>query len=578
MPKDIDFEAGDKQLKEVIFSNLFLQIPRFQRPYGWNEDQITELWNDLVNNSDPIFLGSLILNHEKYPTTGIVEIVDGQQRLLTLTILLAVLRDTLKSIDLERAKLYQRQNIVVEDIDGNERVRIKCGDSAKDFFEKHIQSFENHISTSKPKTPEERIIKANYDYFYTKVTDEIRRFDTNAEKKKYIDDLRKKILDLIVIYIKIGSEEDAYEIFETTNARGLDLNVGDLLKNLVFKNIKANEVKDKAKEIWSDIESLILETNYELKKFLRYYWISENSFITEKHLYKAIKRKITDWDDFLNDLWKSSQLFNLLLNGNDVLWKNQPYKHPTDLYNSSVAIKNMGVSQCYVLFLNLLKNYSNLNYDLKHIFRVIENFSFVYSAVCKLPANRIERIYSRYSLQVNEALELEQEKKRHSQIQQILGNLEQELRELKPPFDYFKKQFLEIQYKNSDQGRHLVKYVLVKLNSEIEEKKEFVLNLEEINIEHILPIKPDKWGLSEKEIKPYVNLLGNLTLVHKQYNSKAGNKPIKEKISELEKSKIPITIKVIDQIKTDNYKWNEDSIITRQESFAKIAYESIWDY
>jgi hypothetical protein len=202
----------------------------------------------------------------------------------------------------------------------------------------------------------------------------------------------------------------------------------------------------------------------------------------------------------------------------------------------------------------------------------------VYSAVCKLPANRIERLYSRYALQVNEAIKMDTDKKRVSRVQQIFGNLEQELRDLKPPFDYFKKQFLEIQYKNSDQGRHLIKYILLKINSELEHKPEFILNLEEINIEHILPIKPEKWGLTERNIKSYVNLLGNLTLVHKTYNSSAGNKPLREKVLELEKSKIPLTVNVVTSIKEQDYLWDKETIIARQESFVEKAYHEIWNY
>ena len=71
-----------------------------------------------------------------------------------------------------------------------------------------------------------------------------------------------------MIHIRIEKEEEAYEIFETTNARGVDLSVADLLKNLIFKNIPAEDDRDIAKEIWQEITSNIQATNTEKKQFI----------------------------------------------------------------------------------------------------------------------------------------------------------------------------------------------------------------------------------------------------------------------------------------------------------------------
>ena len=388
----------------------------------------------------------------------------------------------------------------------------------------------------------------------------------------------KPIENLIIIKIEISSEEDAYEIFETTNARGVDLNVADLVKNLVFKNISIHDDKDFVKDIWTEIINDVQATSFEMKKLLRYFWISKYAFITEKKLFKAIKYEITDWDKFLDDLFSVSKHINLLLQGNEDDYKNLGLKHPEKIYKSISAIRFMNVSQCYVLFLSILRNYNDLGTDPYKVFELIEKFTFVYSAVCKLPGNKVERLYSRYAQRIEEIVRDEDKKKISGKIQSLFSELKTELTEEKPPFEYFNEQFQEIRYKNTETGRTFVKYILSEINN-IEETEELKIDFTNVNIEHILPQKPDSdWGLSKVNIKPYVHLLGNLTLVGKKINSRIGNKPLNHKVKELEKSRLKITVDLVNYLKTNNLKWDNEQIYKRQKELAKIAYHKIWDF
>ena len=89
MSPQISFEADDKRMEEVLFSGRKYRVPRYQRPYGWGIEETSELWEDLTSNSEPHFLGSFIFNIGE-EAGGYVEIIDGQQRLLTITIMAAV--------------------------------------------------------------------------------------------------------------------------------------------------------------------------------------------------------------------------------------------------------------------------------------------------------------------------------------------------------------------------------------------------------------------------------------------------------------------------------------------------------
>ena len=100
-----------------------------------------------------------------------------------------------------------------------------------------------------------------------------------------------------------------------------------------------------------------------------------------------------------------------------------------------------------------------------------------------------------------------------------------------------------------------------------------------MNIEHLLPQKPDpEWNLKRADIKDYVNLIGNLTLLSKKLNSKIGNGTIPNKIDELTNSKIPITEEVVSNLIRDKFIWNEEKIFARQKQLGIIAYNEIWDY
>lgn len=570
----IGFEAHDHPLRDVLFSNLKYRVPRYQRPYSWSEDQVSEFWNDLSLSDEPYFFGSFIFNKDTIKETGFVEVIDGQQRLLTVTILTAVLRDLAKGIDSKTSELIQRQDIGIEDRDGYQSYRIECGDSAKQFFMNYIQSYNEKISYAIPKTPEEERIKGNYEFFHSKVENELNRIEINEEKLSYLKYLRNKLSSLIVIKIDIDGEENAYEIFETTNARGVDLSIADLLKNLIFRKIQAQDDRDFAKEIWSDIVQNIHETGTELKRFIRYFWISKYQLVTEKHLFREIKRNVTNWQALLEDLWSASEWYNKLIEGSKEDWRD--IKSGNKIIKSITALKLMGVSQCYVLLLSILRNYDKLGTDPTRIFQLIEKFTFNYSAICKLPANKVERLYSNYARRIEETVNNEHPKRIPVKIQALFVQLEKDLQEERPSFEFFYKRLREIEYGASQRSRQLVKYILSEINS-LGQTGETIIDFDNVNIEHILPQSPNKkWGLTKKEIKPYVNKIGNLTLVSKKFNSKVGNKIVREKIDEYAKSEIAMTNNLVDRIKALDCIWGEEQINRRLEEVANLAYYKVW--
>ncbi|MGD0878457.1 MAG: DUF262 domain-containing HNH endonuclease family protein [Anaerolineales bacterium] len=579
MEQAFKFDANDLPLSSVFFgADRKYSVPRFQRPYAWGIEQVTEFWDDIISNDEPYFLGSFIFNLEHEKKDGCVDIIDGQQRLLTITLLMAVIRDLAQVVDRKEAELFQRQDIAIEDWEGKSSFRIKPAETLEAFFAKYIQSNSNDIFQSKPASTEEKHVLANYEYLKEKVQGEIDRFQNKDEKIKTLKQLRKKLRDLMVINIEISREEDAYDIFETTNARGMELSVGDLLKNLIFKNIKPGGDRDVAKDVWKDIVKNIEETNTELKRFIRYFWNSKYGFVQEKKLYKEIKKNISpsDWEPLLQDLWDDSVIYNTMLEGTEADFQDYG-KHYQEIFESIFAIRLMGVSQCYVLLLSILRNFKKLGFDPYRIFQLIEKFTFQYSVMCKLPGNRLEKLYSKYALEIDKGAMGGPNERTKRRLNSIFSRLENDIKNEAPSKTLFMEYFPYLIYKNSEESRMLIKYFLGKVNTLYEGTDEHLINFNAVNIEHILPQNPDKkWNLTKNQIKDYVNKIGNLTLLSEVLNSKAQNDVISVKLLELEKSKLGVTQKLVKLIKDSSYSWGEEQINIRQAELAELAYEIIW--
>jgi hypothetical protein len=190
----------------------------------------------------------------------------------------------------------------------------------------------------------------------------------------------------------------------------------------------------------------------------------------------------------------------------------------------------------------------------------------------------VEKIYSKYAIELQQICD-ENHKSKSGRIQSLFARLEKDLKEKAPTEVVFKDRFKSLAYKNSEEGRRLIKYVLAKINRHFDQTGEQKIDFNAVDCEHILPQRPDKeWKLSKKDIKPYVHRLGNLTLLWKPINGKVQNFIIPKKIVFLAESKLPITQKLVEQLKAIGETWNEAEINRRHEDFAEIAFKQIWKF
>lgn len=576
-----NFQAAHKTVRDILDSNFSYKIPKYQRPYSWSKDNAQELWDDLMSGND-LFLGSFVFNIDN-KESGFVEIVDGQQRITTLNILLSVIRNKLREINEgDQAVKIQQKISFVSDIDNQDRPRLEANETIRELFENSIQKYEWNgifpklISVNKKSG---RQIREVFEFFKSELEDHFKKENIiqNNEIVTCIRNILKSVYESKIIWIEVETDEDAYTIFETMNARGADLTAADLLKNYIFS--KLHESKEGILEIsgdWKTIEENVSNVpKLNISKFIRYYWISRYKFVTEKDLYREIKKSNIHPKDLLNELKDSSEWFSLLGNGTHEEWEEKLSStnlKPKDIYNSLSSLRLFGTTQCFVLFLCLLSNLDKIKFNFSYIFKDVENFHFLYSAISKQPGNKVEKLYASASKNINEILSSEYDTGTISEkIQSELSKLKILL--VRPPFELFEERFMELSYEDKPLINYIFDRFNQKLDHEYATKTKIFMN-KDYNVDHILPKDAKNWNLKEKDTEEYVDKLGNLIMIDRKINGWMQNDIFEDKIKKLEASSLPLIKDFINKYKGQT--WNRAKIEERQKKMAEIAFTEIW--
>ena len=254
-------EIKDSKIWQYILANRwqkrkFFRIPDYQRPYVWDEERIEDFWKDLTEGDINLpFLWSFIFKEDD---DQIFDIVDGQQRILSIAILLAALRTIAKEIGHSNLTNSIQQRIAETDNLGNSKdFFIHCWEDVDSFFREYILSGDKNIKE-----------------IWEKITKKGIEWDA-VEIAKFIDMILNKIDDYSIVYIKVSSDEQAYTAFEIVNARGQELGNIDLLKNLFFKEAAKDQNKKAIVERRETMVNNIQNCSgvkVNLESFLKHFW------------------------------------------------------------------------------------------------------------------------------------------------------------------------------------------------------------------------------------------------------------------------------------------------------------------
>lgn len=570
----MEFKAQPRTISDTFYLKRKYIIPRFQREYSWEQDELIELYDDLLDNlkydgsgliASEYFIGSLVLVGDDDDTSNIErQVVDGQQRLMTFTIIFSVLSQIFKRIDEKKLSNLVYGYIVGEDENGTPYTKV-VSETPKPFFQYRIQQ-KNIELTCIPHTAEEKRILDAYKFFEERLEEKyllgelIKRFP-NVELK-HIDALklfRDQILKCKVIYVTVKDFDEAYAIFEVLNAKGKDLTPVDIIKNTLFSVLNQTEPIDAPYEKWNNIRNKISEGNVDdIPTFYRHYWLSKYGLITNKKLVsdfnKKIDKNVASYEVFLNELEIAASDYTKISFPNPLHWT-QPEDRVT--FETLEALDIFGVTQVRIFLLALFdarRRKVIKHSDVCQILEYLQYFHLVFNAICSERPSGLERRYSSYARRLRACI-----KKEESMwcIRELIVALQESL----PSYSEFEKGFQKIYYTSTaTKSKKLVQYILKKLEKYAAGTAE--MKPDSFSIEHILP---------ESTKQKEAGYIGNLLPLGVQLNSDLDNKAFLDKITGYKTSQYKAVLVFLEKY-GDEPTWTTDLINKRTKELAKIIY------
>lgn len=577
----MDVRPNSMTIKRLLGSKCEFDIPRFQRDYSWENDHYQEFIEDMLDcliidngeiSNAQYFLGTMLFIGNLDKAGQQLSVVDGQQRLTTITIVFSALSDHFKENGNDKLSERIFDYIMAEDDDGN-KVKILRSDTSYPYFQHFIQDRDKKEKRN-TNSEEEECIKQAFDYLYTKTSEaEIKKYLQKRYDKKQVENLsyedllkalRDQILSSTVVTICTSDKKDANKIFEILNAKGKRLASVDLIKNKIFDVLNKTEPADTADEKWNAIKKHLYsgKNTVGLSTYFRHYWKTKYPNSSEVQLYdnfiKNVKpQDVVTYNALLDDLVKNAKYYSQIINPT-----REDYENKKQYYwlvqSLRILANDFNIVQVRTLLMSLFEARDKgilKGKDFKSLILYLEGFHFSYNALLARRANVLDIIYSNHARAIRKCNSGEEIKKE-------LAELRAALDEKYPVYQDFKEAFMALSFSKKDHPDNLkVRYVINKLNCYYSENGQEVFS-DDGSIEHILPEMSGEKALN----------IGNLILLERTLNENADNKEyIIKKDEDYGKS----SYKWIKEFVKEHDDWQANDIEKRAENMASVFYNEI---
>jgi uncharacterized protein with ParB-like and HNH nuclease domain len=543
------FKAEEKSIRNLFQEKISYIIPSYQRPYSWEKDEIEKFCEDILlsyKNKDEYLLSSIILvEHKK---DKLYEVIDGQQRLTTISIFLSVLKTFLKDND-------NIEDINNRILNGTE-IRVQRVQTDKSFHQDFQEVLQNFNYETFQELCKKRKYKKNNYYQNAKIIYDI--LSSEEYKRINFDDFYDDFFidKVYLIRVYTTQESKAMRLFEVLNSRGLPLKNTDLIKNHIMEKIYESyeeETKETGisafEELWKEMSSELDNLNESMEDLFTYYVymkLKENPKNSLFEEFKLILKK-----DFENNGNKIDKFIS------DI---NHFFKKYLELYSerkdiiSYRKIHSMKYLREGRFWKTILTTYS-IKYptdDIKKIVDILFNFYFL-----NYIAGESVNPYKQFSF--NLIKNIAEEKLNFEKLNKDIE-------------DYYKKQNTLYRFKSKlndeiykERWSKIIFYLIEYFHYKDKEDYEiFEQNNKKIQVEHIFPQNEKHW---KKELEKDTNLtelrnnLGNLTLLYQSNNVKCSNLDFNSKLEIYKISqKFNHTKEILKFLK-----WDSESINSRQK-------------
>lgn len=556
MPKIDKLEARLDGIGHLL-ADRYVTVPPYQRAYSWTDEQIAELLRDLSdamrNKESEYFLGTVVLTKHQ---AGLHAVIDGQQRLATISILICAIRNYFYTTgDAERADELHRDYLAKKELRGlSETPHLTLIASDNGYYESQIlaKPFQNvqvkdkkNLIASNARLETALSLCAEHVNTLTKTTNT--PANVLLDWIEYLNDNAK------VIVVEVNDEAAAYTIFEVLNDRGLELSVSDLLKNFIFR--VAGDKVGEAQANWSRMAGILEGSGAEekaIKTFIRHAWASRHGITREKDLYDKIRQQISGKQRavaFSKELSELALIYAALDNPSDELWK----EYGPSVREAIEALQILKATQIRPLLLAIVANFDSK--EVRRAMPMLVCWTVRFMVVGKLGSGPLEQGYADRAQDVSSG-----KIKTASQLFEASKGFLSSDAEFEQAFSVAKAS-----------AQYLARFYLRVLERQAAAVGDELVvnpNVDAVNLEHVMPQKrePHWTGVSQEQHENYVKRLGNMTLVDRDLNEKIGNHSFSEKKKLLEKSKISMTCEI-----AGAETWGPSAIEERQKRMAKLA-------
>jgi uncharacterized protein with ParB-like and HNH nuclease domain len=542
--KVIQYFNGEKQ-------NL---IPLFQRPYSWKRENWKTLWDDMLVQYDSEdksahFMGTIVSVPARSVPVGVSKylIIDGQQRLTTISLLLAALRD---STDQNTSDRIHEVYLTNRFRDPADTLKFVPTQADRDRY--------TDIVLNRNQVNDGSLMAEAYAFFREQLKSGLDPDGDPIDRIKVLTTLEHA---LQVVMINLGDEDDPYLIFESLNFKGQPLTQADLVRNYILMRFRhsmsaGGEQERIYEQYWSPMEKRLGEN---LTEFLRHYAMKDGENIYQRGIYAATKSRLKNMatpeavEDEVRAMTNFSALYSTILN---------PELESTPSIRRRLRnLKDLDVGTSYPLLLRLLEARHSGSLDvagLEACLALVESF-VLRRAVTVVPTNALNKLFLQWARQFPSENHLSW---LHTSMSAGAGGRRF------PTNGEFGDTFRNFpQY-----GRGSTRYVLSRLEEAFEHKEP--VDLSTATIEHVMPqtiteswlteLGPDARSVHARLLDTF----GNLTLTG--YNAELGNLPFQDKKAKLANTHIELNREILLQ-----EHWTEAEIVRRANAMLEVAIK-LW--
>lgn len=561
-----NFKTENNTYRKLLGTGLSYRIPRFQRDYSWSTEEWEDLWADIeevtsAGGESSHYMGYLVLQSHDDKT---FDVIDGQQRLTTLTILvlsaMRVLSDLIRSgdnADKNTQRLDQiRSNYIgyLDPVSLVARSKLTLNRHNDNYFQNYLVPLRD-LPQRGFRASEHSMRRAS-EWLEARIREMLRanpQKDGGVLIAQLVEDVSDKLFFTV---ITVSDELNAYKVFETLNARGVRLSATDLLKNYLFSVLHRDGQDsiemDAMESRWESLVGRLGEENF--PDYLRTFWIARKGLVRQTDLFKTIRSQVPDRAAvfaLLQSLDADIDTYMSLISPDLSGWTGSTK-------SAAQRLRMFSVRQPFALLLSARTALNSA--DFETLIQAIVVMSFRYNVIGRQQASVQERLYSSVAQRISRG-EL-----------RTVNEILEALRPVYPTDQTFRAAFSETEIRTKQpRNRRIVRYILCKLEQNMS-GREYDMDGDLFNIEHILPQNPgNDWQFTDLEAEASVYRIGNMTLLNSAENRDIGHETYDVKKPVLARSEFEITR----TIANDFDEWTLDSVAARQSALARRAV-GVW--